>query len=89
MYSQQFILLVTHEWAHWIGVFVPGKPFQRSVMKHSSLLCPFLSYKEKEIADILHGSYLQQFILLVTHEWAHWTGCCIWQAFLAKCNETL
>ncbi len=46
-------------------VFVPGKPFWQSVMKYSSLLCPFLSYEEKEIADILHVSYSQQFLLLM------------------------
>ncbi len=44
-----FTFLASNEWVHKAGVFIPGKPFQASVMQHSSLLGPFLSYEENEM----------------------------------------
>jgi len=32
MYSQHSIVFVTYEWAQQVRVFVPGKPFQPSIM---------------------------------------------------------
>ncbi len=42
-------LFVTYEWAHYARVFVPGKPFQPSVLYHSSLLDSYLSNEEIEV----------------------------------------
>ncbi len=30
-------------------LFVPGKPFEPSVVSHSNLLDPFITYKENEV----------------------------------------
>jgi hypothetical protein len=56
-YSQQFIFFVTYEWAKYSWVFVPSKPFQPRVMKHSSLLAPLVSYKENEVLWIRFLNY--------------------------------
>ncbi len=40
---------ITYEWAQWARLFAPGKPFQLSVIKHSILLGPLVSYEEKEV----------------------------------------
>ncbi len=48
-YLQHFILFVTYEWAQQPKVFVPGKTFQPSALKQTSLLGPFISYKENEV----------------------------------------
>jgi xanthine/uracil/vitamin C permease (AzgA family) len=48
-------------------VFISGKPFLPSVLKHFSLLGPFVSYKAKEALwkqSLL--SYSQQFIFFIT-----------------------
>ncbi len=45
---RHFIFFITFEWVQKAKVFVFGKPFQSIVMQHSSLLCPFVSYKAKE-----------------------------------------
>jgi hypothetical protein len=42
-YSQHFIF-VTREMAQQAGVFVPCKPFQPWITKHTSLCCPFEGY---------------------------------------------
>jgi hypothetical protein len=42
-------LIVTYEWAQLARVFVPGKPLEPGVTKHSSILDPFVSYKENEV----------------------------------------
>jgi hypothetical protein len=49
LYSQHFIFFVTYKLAQKARAFLPGKPFQASVTKHSSYLCPFLSYEENEL----------------------------------------
>ncbi len=43
-------------------VFVSGKQFQPSVMKHSSLLSPFVSYEENEMLLIR----LQKLVCFIT-----------------------
>ena len=47
-YSQH-IFCVTYDLAQKDKVFVRGKPFQLSVMQHSSLFVPPVSYRENEV----------------------------------------
>ncbi len=56
---QNTSFFVTYKWAQSASVFVPGKPLQLSIMKLSSLLGPFISYK---VVNTAQGSYSQQFI---------------------------
>ncbi len=44
-----FTFLVSYEWVNEARVFVPDKPLPASVIQHSSLLGPFLSYEENEM----------------------------------------
>ncbi len=48
-HSQHFIFFTIYIWSQYIRVFLPSKPFQRGVVKHSSLLGPFISWKENEM----------------------------------------
>jgi hypothetical protein len=48
LYSQHFVFFITYEWTKYVRVFVPGKPFQPSGPKHSSLLGAFVSSEENE-----------------------------------------
>jgi hypothetical protein len=43
-YSQNFIFLVTYEWAQLANVLVLCKPFQLRIMVLSSLMGPLISY---------------------------------------------
>ncbi len=47
-YSQHFIFFVTYGWAQQARVFVPDEHFQLSVLQHSSLAFPSISYEENE-----------------------------------------
>jgi hypothetical protein len=49
LYTQHFILLVTYGWAWKDRMFIPGKPFQTSVLYHSSLLGTYVSYLVIEV----------------------------------------
>ncbi len=50
-------------------LFVPGKLFEPSVMSHSNLLDPFITYKENEVLLIwLLASYSQHFICFVSYD---------------------
>jgi len=49
LYSQYLIFFVTYKCAQEARAFVSGKLFQWSVMKHTSLLGPFISYKNDEL----------------------------------------
>ncbi len=50
-YSQHLNFFVTYEWAQQASVFVRVKPFKLSLMEHSSLLGPFVSYGEKKCCE--------------------------------------
>jgi hypothetical protein len=51
-------------------MFVPGKPFQPCVMKHSSFLDSNLGYKENEVlSKWSQGLHSQHFIFLITYKW--------------------
>ncbi len=52
LHSQHFIYFITYQWAQKSRVLVPCKLFQPSVMQHSNLLGPFLSYEENELLRI-------------------------------------
>jgi hypothetical protein len=70
-YEEHFIFYVTYEWPQQARMLDPGKPFQPSVMKHSCILCPFVSSKENEVLGIRSlGSYAEHFIFYVTYKWA-------------------
>ncbi len=72
-YSQHFILFITYTRAQWPIVFVPGNTFLLSVMKHSSLLGPCVSYEENKVLWIWSlESYSQHFILFITYTGAQW-----------------
>jgi hypothetical protein len=51
LYSQHFVFLVTYKRAQLARVLVPGKPFQPSVMLHSSLIGQFITYKENKVCE--------------------------------------
>ncbi len=55
-YSQHFIFFVTYECAKQAEVFFPGKPFKLSVMIHSSLVDPFVNYKENGVEKTAPGA---------------------------------
>jgi hypothetical protein len=66
-----FMFFITSELAQKPRLFVPGKPLQPSVMEHSSVLGPFISYKENEVLWILPQElYSQLFMFFITYEWA-------------------
>ncbi len=44
-----FFFIVTYELDQSFRVFATTKPFQPFVMKHCSLLDPFVSYNENEV----------------------------------------
>ncbi len=70
LYSQHFIFLVTYEWALKATVFVPGKPFQLSVMQHSNIWRQLLDFEESGLLRLQPlVLYSQHFIFLVTDEW--------------------
>ncbi len=48
-YSQHFSSVVTYELDQSFRVFATTKPFQPFVMKHFSLVDPFVSYDENEL----------------------------------------
>ncbi len=48
-YSQHCIFFINYPWAQKDRVFVSGDSFQASVMLHSSLLGPIISYKEDKV----------------------------------------
>ncbi len=48
-YSHHCIFFLTYPWAQKDRVFVSGDSFQASVMLHSSLLGPIISYKEDKV----------------------------------------
>ncbi len=48
-YSQYFIFFLTDEQPLYVRVFSTCKPFQRSVMKQSSLLGQFISYEKNGV----------------------------------------
>jgi hypothetical protein len=50
-FSNFFNFFVTCDWAQSAIVFVTGEPFRLSVMKHSSLLCPFVKRSVVSLAD--------------------------------------
>ncbi len=69
-YSQHLIFYLHYEWAEWARVLVPYKPFQPSVMYHSSLLDPYLIYKENQVLWICQEvQYSQNLIFFLTYEW--------------------
>jgi hypothetical protein len=51
-YSQHFIFFVTYEWAQQARVFHYIKLERLAKDEHSSLLCPFVSYKENKVLGI-------------------------------------
>ncbi len=62
--------IFNYKWFQKAKVFVTGKPFHSSVMQHSYLLGPFVSYEESEVLWIQsQGPYSQHLILFVTNEW--------------------
>ncbi len=72
-YAQPFIFYVTYEWGQQARMFDPGKPFQPSVIRHSSILYQFVSWKENEVLGIRSlGSYEEHFIFYVTYKWAQY-----------------
>jgi hypothetical protein len=50
-HSQQFIFFAIYIFALKGIMFDSGKPFQPYVMKHSSLLDPFISFEEKKCCE--------------------------------------
>jgi hypothetical protein len=66
-YSQHFSSVVTYELDQSFRVFATTKPFQPFVMKHFSLVDPFVSYDENELLWIwTQGLYSQHFFLVIT-----------------------
>jgi hypothetical protein len=49
LYLLYFIFFMPYKWVHVAKVFVLGLPFQPGRNKHSSLLVPFISYKENKV----------------------------------------
>jgi hypothetical protein len=64
--SQHFIFLVTSEWSQKARVFVTVKPFEQSVIQHSSLFGPFLSYEEHEVLQIQFFTTIYFFITMLS-----------------------
>ncbi len=46
---QHSIFFVTYKWSQKVSVFDNGKPFQPSVMQHSSLLGQFVMHEENDL----------------------------------------
>jgi hypothetical protein len=46
-------------------MFVPGKPFNPSLLQHCSLMGPFVSYKENEVLQIRSLAYLLLIIIIM------------------------
>ncbi len=47
--TSQLDFLLNLQMAQKARVLVPGKPFELGEMKHSSLLGPFINYKDNEM----------------------------------------
>jgi hypothetical protein len=69
-YSQHFIFFVTYEGANKYVLHYYIRLERLFGEKHSSLLDPFVSYKEKKVLRIhLQVPYSQHFIFFVTCVW--------------------
>jgi hypothetical protein len=51
-YSQLFIFVVTYDWGQYAGVFVPGNPFQSSLMFGNKAGAPYHSLVELKGASL-------------------------------------
>ncbi len=74
-YFQNFSFFVTEERSRWASEFHHTRAERLVSEKHSSLLSPFVSYKENEVLWIqTQGLYLQNFIFFVTEERSWWAS---------------
>ncbi len=70
LYSQPFILFLTYEWDQKARVLHYIKVERLATDKYTTLLDPFISYKENEVLWIRpQGLYSQPFILFLIYKW--------------------
>ncbi len=76
--SQHFIFFLIYEWAQYARVLHHTRLERLASEKHSSLLCPLLSYEEnKKLKIQSQGRYSQHFIFFLhsSHSLVYWAKC--------------